>query len=57
MTPFLWFTVGAIWIASVLQSLLDHGDNPRFSVPLQSLIVLVVLTWGLNFALSRPKHA
>jgi hypothetical protein len=57
MTPFLWFTVGAIWIASLLQTLLDHGDNPRFSVPLQSLIVLVVLTWGLNFALSRPKHA
>jgi len=54
---FMWFTVSAIWVASVLQTLLDHGDNPRFSVPLQSLIVLVALYWAMNYALSRPENA
>lgn len=46
---FLWCWLGTIWIASILQTLLDHGDNPRFSVPLQSLIVLWVLwvVWSL----------
>ena len=38
--------VGTIWIGSVVQSLLDHGDNPRFLVPMQSLVVL----WLLWFA-------
>ncbi|MBN2257114.1 MAG: hypothetical protein JW704_04735 [Anaerolineaceae bacterium] len=32
-----------IWICSVFQALLDHGDNPRFLVPLQSMVVL----WSL----------
>ncbi len=40
---FLWLLLGNIWIASILQSLLDHGDNPRFLVPLQSLVVLWVI--------------
>ena len=39
---FLWMLLGNIWIASILQTLLDHGDNPRFLVPLQSLVVLWV---------------
>jgi hypothetical protein len=39
---YFWFITGTIWIASVLQTLLDHGDNPRFLVPLQSLVVLWV---------------
>ncbi len=37
-----WFLFGIIWIASILQTLLDHGDNPRFLIPLQSLVVLWV---------------
>ncbi len=40
---FLWCLLGTIWIASILQTLLDHGDNPRFLVPLQSLVVLWVI--------------
>lgn len=46
---FIWCWLGTIWIASIMQTLLDHGDNPRFSVPLQSLIVLWVLwvAWTL----------
>ena len=39
---YFWFLAGTIWIASLLQTLLDHGDNPRFLVPLQSLVVLWV---------------
>ena len=27
----------------MVQTLLDHGDNPRFLVPLQSLVVLWVV--------------
>jgi hypothetical protein len=40
---FIICLVGTIWIGSVVQSLLDHGDNPRFLVPMQSLVVLWVL--------------
>ena len=32
-----------IWICSVVQTLLDHGDNPRFLVPLQSMVVFWVV--------------
>jgi hypothetical protein len=39
---YVWLVLGTIWIASILQTLLDHGDNPRFLVPLQSLVVLWV---------------
>jgi hypothetical protein len=37
-----WLLLSTIWVASILQTLLDHGDNPRFLVPLQSLVVLWV---------------
>src|SRR4030066_2223617 len=39
---YFWFLFGIIWMASILQTLLDHGDNPRFLIPLQSLVVLWV---------------
>lgn len=39
----LWLLAGTVWLASVVQTLLDHGDNPRFLVPLQSLVVVWVL--------------
>ncbi len=48
MDAFLLFTVSTIWVTSILQTLTDHGDNPRFSVPVQSLIALVVLGWGIR---------
>jgi hypothetical protein len=37
------FAGGFVLWTSVVQSLLDHGDNPRFLVPLQMLVVYVVL--------------
>lgn len=46
---FSWCIAGTIWIASILQTLLDHGDNPRFLVPLQSLVVFWVLWFGWQF--------
>ncbi|HEY3312371.1 MAG TPA: hypothetical protein VGK00_12090 [Anaerolineales bacterium] len=45
MDLFLWFSVSAIWVTSVLQTLAEHGDNPRFLAPLQTLVVMVVAYW------------
>lgn len=55
--PIIWYSVGAAWIASVLQSMLDHGDNPRFLIPMQSLVVLIVLWWLVSFVYARGKSA
>jgi hypothetical protein len=49
--------VSAVWVASLLQTLLDHGDNPRFSVPIQTLVVFVVLYWLVNFSTARRANA
>jgi hypothetical protein len=49
---FLWMLLVSVWIASILQTLLDHGDNPRFLVPLQSLVVL----WVAVFILQLVTH-
>lgn len=50
---YLWMLLGNIWIASILQTLLDHGDNPRFLVPLQSLVILWVAVFILQLLSSR----
>jgi hypothetical protein len=49
MNAFIWFTAGVVWFTSIIQTLLDHGDNPRFSVPIQTLVLFVVLWWGISF--------
>jgi len=54
---FAWFLLATIWIASVLQTLLDHGDNPRFLVPLQSLVVLWVAIFIFKITLNRRSLA
>jgi 4-amino-4-deoxy-L-arabinose transferase-like glycosyltransferase len=56
ITPFIWFSIGAVWIASVLQSMLDHGDNPRFLIPMQSLVVLIVMWWLVSFIYTRSRN-
>jgi len=48
LRPFHWLLAGSIWATSVLSSLLDHGDNPRFLVPLQSAVVF----WALWLAVT-----
>ena len=49
LPPLLWYLCGIIWSTSILQAFLDHGDNPRFLIPLQSLVVLWGLWLGFRF--------
>jgi hypothetical protein len=54
---FIYFAASAIWVTSILQTLAEHGDNPRFLVPLQTLIVILV-AWGalrLYETLEKPS--
>jgi hypothetical protein len=50
---FMLFMAGNIWLASTVQSLVDHGDNPRFLVPLQSFVLLYVV-WLCLKLLKKP---
>ncbi len=54
---FTWFALSAIWVTSILQTLAEHGDNPRFLAPLQTLVVLVTASWLINIwaHFSPPK--
>lgn len=52
LSPVLWLMASSVWIASILQTLADHGDNPRFLVPLQPLAVLWVLYFGYELVRS-----
>ena len=36
--------------------MLDHGDNPRFLIPMQSLVVLIVLWWLVNLNLFEEQE-
>lgn len=49
------FAGGLVLWTSVLQTLLDHGDNPRFLVPLQMMAIYVVLRSGF-FALEHVER-
>ncbi len=42
---YILVTGGLVWIASVVQTLVDHGDNPRFLIPLQTFVFYVVGCW------------
>jgi hypothetical protein len=46
ITPFLALLACTVWGTSILQTLLDHGDNPRFLVPLEWAAVFWVLWVG-----------
>ena len=48
---------GLIWLSSVAQTLPDHGDNPRFLIPLQSWVVFCVLwlAWSAIQSLKRQS--
>ena len=52
LTPFWGLIASTIWACSVVQTLLDHGDNPRFLVPLQSMAVL----WSLWILFQLVSH-
>lgn len=55
MNAFLWFTGGLVWLSSIAQTLPDHGDNPRFLIPLQSWVVFCVL-WLILSAVNSSKQ-
>ena len=47
MNTFVWFAVGVVWLTSIIQTLLDHGDNPHFSVPIQMLVFFLLYYGGV----------
>ena len=49
LQPFHWLLAGSVWATSVVSSMLDHGDNPRFLIPLQTAVVFWVL-WILFYS-------
>jgi hypothetical protein len=55
MNIFLWFAASAVWVTSILQTLAEHGDNPRFLAPMQSLVVLIVAWWLVSLVESRKS--
>lgn len=54
MDTFTWLLTGMVWAASVLQALVEYGDNPRYSLPTHAFILVVVMWWG--YCLLK-KHA
>ena len=46
---YILVTGGLVWLASIVQTLVDHGDNPRFLIPLQTLVFYVVARWILQW--------
>lgn len=53
-TTFVWFAVGVVWFSSIIQTLLDYGDNPHFSVPIQTLVFFCYIMVGY-FSLEQEK--
>jgi 4-amino-4-deoxy-L-arabinose transferase-like glycosyltransferase len=41
--PVILAGASLVWLISIVQTLLDHGDNPRFLVPLQMLVFFVII--------------
>jgi hypothetical protein len=60
------FVLATLWLTSIVQTLPDHGDNPRFLAPQQSWVVLWVLwvgykTWSeyrarKNYGIEEAHH-
>ena len=56
LTTYHWLLAASIWAASILSSLLDHGDNPRFLIPLQTAVVFWTLWIGQKiYSIIREK--
>ncbi len=56
LQPFHWLLAGSVWATSVVSSLLDHGDNPRFLIPLQTAVVFWVL-WIIFYSWQNWRSA
>lgn len=46
---------GVVWIMSVVQTLFEHGDNPRFLAPTQMLVVYVVARWAYAWWMAHRR--
>jgi len=57
LLPWDGFVIGAIWIGSIFQTFLDHGDNPRFLVPLQSVVWLWIVVWASRWQVESSDRA
>ena len=53
--PHVLAVAGAVWITSVVQTLFEHGDNPRFLAPTQMLVVYVVARWAYAWWMARRR--
>jgi hypothetical protein len=51
--PMLLLAAGLIWWTSILQSIFEHGDNPRFLVPLQMVVIYLVVRIFYSLRQSR----
>ncbi len=57
LAPFPLMLLGLVWAASIVQSLFDYGDNQRYLVPVQSLVLLLVFWWGKKaFEMKQVKE-
>jgi len=56
ITAAWWAIAGFIWLSSVAQTLVDHGDNPRFLIPVQMLVLLCVIIPSFHWAQARQKE-
>jgi hypothetical protein len=53
---FHWLLAGSIWITSLLTSLLEHGENQRFLIPLQTAVLFWVLWFGYAVWKSQKEN-
>ena len=53
--PHVLAAAGTVWITSVVQTLFEHGDNPRFLAPTQMLVVYVVARWAYAWWMARRR--
>jgi hypothetical protein len=53
--PIQWAVMGLVWWVSIVQTLVDHGDNPRFLMPLQMLVVYWVLFVIYRWRIRKPS--
>jgi hypothetical protein len=57
MDAVIGMSAGMVWLISIVQTLLDHGDNPRFLVPLQMIVFITVLAGLRSLFVSRRAWA
>jgi hypothetical protein len=48
MPAILVLMTGTIWTTSLLHTLFEHCDDPRYSIPIQMLVNPVVYSWIPN---------